>query len=133
MSTDAAFWRDRDAKEFAQRCARYQHKDYMQGVEFLRFPKPWVDLEKCKRWVNACKRSGFSTDNVKKDTYICNKHFIGGRGPTDDHPDPVPATATTIDVSYTVLIISLIFLSGRSNLYYQNNKSKRVLKNYYAV
>jgi hypothetical protein len=96
--------------------SRYQHKDYMQGVEFIRFPKPWMDLEKCKRWINACKRSSFTTDNVKKDTYICNKHFIGGKGPTEDHPDPVPATATTIDVSCNVLHITLIFLSVRSNL-----------------
>jgi hypothetical protein len=40
----------------------------MQGVECIRFPK--VDLEKCKRWVNACKRCGFTTDNVKKNPHI---------------------------------------------------------------
>ena len=28
--------------------------------------------------------------NVTKDTYICSVHFVGGNGPTDDYPDPIP-------------------------------------------
>ncbi|CAC5410447.1 unnamed protein product [Mytilus coruscus] len=127
----------------------------MEGVEFIRFPKPWRDREKCTRWINACRntmaevsrqkyylklvsqcstlyrklvqsttlfllpeyyivipvlnssfvgslrpyrREGFTTDRVKRDTYICSKHFVGGRGPTDSDPDPVPATTTPSDV-----------------------------------
>ena len=30
-STDAAFWRDRDAKEYAPKCAKYQHNDSLQS------------------------------------------------------------------------------------------------------
>ncbi|CAC5392815.1 unnamed protein product [Mytilus coruscus] len=37
-------------------------------------------------------------DRVKKDTYICSKHFVGGRGPTDSDPDLIPATTTPSDV-----------------------------------
>lgn len=44
------------------------------------------------------RREGFTTDRVKRDTYICSKHFVGGRGPTDSDPDPVPATTTPSDV-----------------------------------
>jgi hypothetical protein len=32
-------------------------------------------------------------DSVTKDTYICTKHFVGEKGPTLSHPDPVPALA----------------------------------------
>ena len=53
------------------------------------FPKPKVDLEKCKRWVQNCGRKYFTIDNVTKDTYICSLHFVGGNGPTDEHPDPI--------------------------------------------
>ncbi|XP_074650864.1 uncharacterized protein LOC141905755 isoform X2 [Tubulanus polymorphus] len=28
-------------------------------------------------------------------TFICSKHFVDGKGPTEKFPDPVPATATT--------------------------------------
>ena len=27
---------------------------------------------KCQRWVIACGRKGFTTNNVRKDTYICS-------------------------------------------------------------
>mgnify|MGYP001545778337 CR=1 FL=1 len=32
-------------------------------------------------------------------TFICSKHFVGGKGPTELHPDPIPATATMAEVS----------------------------------
>ena len=28
---------------------------------------------------------------MKKDTYICSFHFVGQKGPTEEHPDPVKA------------------------------------------
>ena len=46
---------------------------------------------KCQRWVIACGRKGFTTNNVKKDTYICSIHFEGGKGPTMKYPNPIKA------------------------------------------
>uniref|UniRef100_A0A8C6SJG8 THAP-type domain-containing protein n=2 Tax=Neogobius melanostomus TaxID=47308 RepID=A0A8C6SJG8_9GOBI len=74
--------------------SRYGHRDHMKGVVFIPFPKPRRALEKCERWVRACKREGFKAENVTKDTYICSLHFVGGKGPTLENPDPIPATAT---------------------------------------
>ena len=46
--------------------------------------------EKCERWVRACsRRDGFSVDKITRSTYICSLHFVGGGGPTPQHPDPI--------------------------------------------
>ena len=79
--------------------SRYPDRPEMEGVFFIRFPQSKKDPEKCMRWANACSRQNFSVENVKKDTYICSLHFVGGKGPTTDHPHPIPATATKFDVS----------------------------------
>ncbi|XP_045161347.2 uncharacterized protein LOC123526320 [Mercenaria mercenaria] len=78
--------------------SRYPERAEMRDVFFIRFPKPGKDFEKCQRWVKACCRVGFDETWVKKDTYICSLHFVGGNGPTDLHPDPIPANATKYDV-----------------------------------
>ncbi|XP_053402864.1 uncharacterized protein LOC128558078 [Mercenaria mercenaria] len=78
--------------------SRYLDRPEMKDVFFIRFPKPGKDFEKCVRWVKACSRKGFDETWVKKDTYICSIHFVGGKGPTDLHPDPIPANATKYDV-----------------------------------
>ena len=53
------------------------------------FPHPVKNLEKCKRWAQNCSRKYFSVANITKDTYICSLHFVGGHGPTEEHPDPI--------------------------------------------
>ncbi|XP_076349849.1 uncharacterized protein LOC143246664 [Tachypleus tridentatus] len=75
--------------------SRYSGKESMRGVVFIPFPKPRRSREKCERWVRACLRKDFSIQNVTKNTYICSKHFVDGTGPTQDHPDPVPANYTS--------------------------------------
>lgn len=62
------------------------------------FPKPKTQREKCERWVRLCGRKYFGVDNVNKDKYMCSKHFVGGNGPSIDHPDPLPASATDYEV-----------------------------------
>ena len=57
------------------------------------FPKPNKQPEKCKRWVQNCGRKVFTVKNVNKDTYICSLHFVGGKGPTEEFPDPVKCGA----------------------------------------
>jgi len=71
--------------------SRNADEDYMVGVSWIPFPKPHLQADKCARWIKACGRSDFKECNVKKWTYICSKHFVGGNGPTAIHPDPVPA------------------------------------------
>ena len=65
------------------------------------FPKPHIDRDKCERWIRACRREGFGTDKVTKHTYICSLHFIGGSGPTVEHPYPIDATASPAQASNT--------------------------------
>ena len=52
-----------------------------------------VKTAKVKKWVHACGRA-FSIKNIKKDTFICASHFIGGCGLTKEDPDPLLATLT---------------------------------------
>ncbi|XP_070544938.1 uncharacterized protein [Ptychodera flava] len=74
--------------------SRYQHREYMTGVSFVRFPKPVTQPEKCDRWIRACCRADdFGRHRITQDTYVCSRHFVGGNGPTEDYPDPIPATA----------------------------------------
>ena len=70
----------------------------MKDVFFIRFPQKHRELEKCARLAKACSRQNFTADSVKKYTYICSLHFVNGSGPTSDHPDPIPATATKYEV-----------------------------------
>ena len=72
---------------------RYRHREGMEGVRFIPFPKPLSQKEKCERWIKACGRplEDFNVGKIKRCTYICSKHFIGGNGPTPEHPDPIPA------------------------------------------
>ena len=65
----------------------------MKGVFFIPFPKPRSQPEKCARWIRACAQpqEDFNESLVTKDTYICCKHFVGGKGATSSHPDPIPA------------------------------------------
>ena len=28
----------------------------MQGVKIFHFPKPWIDVESCRKWLHACGR-----------------------------------------------------------------------------
>ena len=80
--------------------SRYADRDYMQGVFWINFPKPKRNEVKCRKWIAACGRENFTIEKVKKWTYICSKHFVGGNGPTEAHPDPVPATYTSAQVKY---------------------------------
>lgn len=77
--------------------SRYAESEHMEGVSWFPFPKPITQLEKCQRWVKLCGRKNFTVANVNKSTYICSKHFLSGR-PTEEHPDPIPAAGTSLDI-----------------------------------
>ena len=75
--------------------SRYPERPEMAGVFFLTFPKPLTKREKCLRWIKACGRphDTFNIQKINRATYICSLHFVGRKGPTAEHPDPIPATA----------------------------------------
>ena len=88
---------------------RYRHREDMQGVYFIPFPKPITQKEKCERWIKTCGRPAedFNVQKIKRCTYICSKHFVGGHGPTIDHPDPIPALLHT-DEQVSVIFVYFI-------------------------
>ena len=88
------------------------------------FPKPHIDRDKCERWIRACRREGFGDDKVTKHTYICSMHFIGGSGPTVEHPDPIDATASPAHVSDTNSDVT-VMLVNRHRVRDQTLQSKQ--------
>ncbi|XP_066920117.1 uncharacterized protein [Clytia hemisphaerica] len=54
--------------------------------------------EKAKRWAHKCGRKGFDQTKITKDTYICSLHFHGGKGHTEDNPEPILATLSSTEV-----------------------------------
>lgn len=99
----------------------------MDGVFFIPFPKPKTQREKCERWVRLCGRKYFGVDNVNKDTYMCSKHFVGGNGPSIDHPDPLPASATDYEVRVLSSKRKRKSPAQRSTLEISFSKSKKKL------
>jgi len=68
---------------------------------FIPFPKPKHGLERCQRWINACSREDFTVKNINYNTYICAVHWPGGKGPTDEFPDPFKANLTSEEIDRT--------------------------------
>ena len=66
---------------------------------FLPFPKPSLDIAKCKRWLVDCSRELFTEKNVTRNTYICALHWPGEKGPTAEFPDPLKANLTRAQAS----------------------------------
>ncbi|XP_057675554.1 uncharacterized protein si:ch73-311h14.2 [Corythoichthys intestinalis] len=84
--------------------SRYYDRPHMKDVFFIRFPKPKTQRDKCERWIDLCGRPRyqFNASKVKSFTFICSKHFVGGHGPTDENPDPLPAIVCSEEVEHTV-------------------------------
>ncbi|XP_060082308.1 uncharacterized protein LOC132561625 [Ylistrum balloti] len=76
-----------------------RYSERVEGISFHVFPKPKTNLEKCMRWIKLCNRphSQLNVDWINKNTFVCSKHFVGGKGPTFLHPDPVPHTCGPTD------------------------------------
>ena len=55
--------------------SRYKHREDMEGVFFMPFPKPKSQPEKCRAWIRLCGRpyETFNEKMITKDTYICSK------------------------------------------------------------
>ncbi|XP_062584151.1 uncharacterized protein LOC134279217 [Saccostrea cucullata] len=68
------------------------------GVKLILFPKPKTNLEKCLRWIKACGRphDQLNVQRINKHKAVCSKHFVGGDGPTEQFPDPIPADGSVL-------------------------------------
>ena len=72
----------------------------MQGVTFFTIPDLLADPNKHKRWIHLCGRADLTTKSTHDPSkarwqrFICSKHFVGGNGPTEQNPDPLPANYT---------------------------------------
>ncbi|XP_061684081.1 zinc finger protein 665-like isoform X2 [Syngnathoides biaculeatus] len=73
-----------------------RYPERLLGGHLVRFPTPKRNLEKCMRWIKACGRphEQLNVSKINKHKAICSKHFVGGHGPTELFPDPVPADAS---------------------------------------
>ena len=65
---------------------------------FIPFPKPSQGLERCQRWINAISRENFTIKNVTRNTYVCALHWPGGKGLTEEFPDPLKANFTETQI-----------------------------------
>ena len=66
-------------------------------VTFFHFPGQKRQTERRNRWILACSRA--NSFKCTKDSYVCSLHFVGENGPTNENPDPIPATASKDRVS----------------------------------
>ena len=55
------------------------------------------------KWVKLCENAKTTEpSDIKRNHYVCSKHFIGGAGPTEEHPDPVPAVVGEIETAHSI-------------------------------
>uniref|UniRef100_A0A3Q2PLK0 THAP-type domain-containing protein n=1 Tax=Fundulus heteroclitus TaxID=8078 RepID=A0A3Q2PLK0_FUNHE len=87
--------------------SRYADRPHMKDVFFINFPKFKTAKKKCVRWVHLFGRPSqqFNPEKVTKFTYICSKHFVGRKGPTEENPDPFPATSCSKQVRFFLCFI----------------------------
>ena len=88
------------------------------GKRFHPFAKPWMDREKCLRWILASGRKDITTDDINKHYYVCEDHFVNG-SPSAENPDPLPhisVVCKSVFVGYSLtkrtVIVLLCFRSG---------------------
>ena len=66
-------------------------------VTFHHFLTEIRDKEQRKTWIRACcRKDGFV---CTKDSYVCSLHFVDKKGPTEEYPNPISATASRDTVS----------------------------------
>ncbi|XP_046570809.1 uncharacterized protein LOC124279051, partial [Haliotis rubra] len=70
-----------------------RYPERLEGGFFVRFPTVKRNEEKCKRWIKACGRphEQLNLSRINQHKAVCSKHFVGGKGPSREYPDPVPA------------------------------------------
>src|SRR5277367_6879759 len=82
-------------RPFAKTCIEYRNQ---VGEHIV---KKCEQCQKAERWLNNCKRADGKFSHlwqINKNKYVCSTHFYGGDGPTPTNPDPIPATASNVQV-----------------------------------
>ncbi|GFN88746.1 Zinc finger protein 271 [Plakobranchus ocellatus] len=79
--------------------SRHKDQPHMEGITFHFFPNATRKPEQCARWVAACQRPQFTLEKVTRTMVVCSKHFIGGKGPTEEYPDPMPDHIISFETS----------------------------------
>lgn len=103
----------RNDTRYPQRIKRNSKGD---EVSFLHFPGAKYHNTKRERWIRACNRH--DDFNCTNHSYICSLHFVGGNGPTYQHPDPIQAVecrARRIYVSYESMKLIIIVITKTSS------------------
>jgi hypothetical protein len=72
---------------------------FKEGMSLKSRRKQEARTEKAKQWVHLCGRAGFTLDKITRNTYICSLHFIGGKGPTEENPNPIKANLLPSEMS----------------------------------
>ena len=107
----------RCAWETSNTDSRYPKR--LVNVKFHRFPSVTKEKERREIWICACRLGDVFIRT--KESYVCSLHFVGKKGPTEEHNNQIPATASRetyvkwkIDCFYKILYIIL-------NILYLNN------------
>ena len=87
---------------------QHLQKDDAMSVSLYSFPSLKKSRERREIWIRACcQGDGFV---CQKDSYICGFHIMGGNGPTEEYPDPIPTTADANKVRGFFKIFSGIYI-----------------------
>ena len=76
-------------------------------VKFFHFPGAVRQNKRRQRWITACHRGDSCV--CTKDSCICSIHFVGGNGPTKEHPDPISAVARKEKVGLSVFPLMILW------------------------
>ena len=69
---------------------------YGEPIKFVHFPGKVRNAAKAQRWIHACRWPScqLSLKKLSYHHYMCSLQFIGENGPSDESPDPLPATVS---------------------------------------
>ena len=84
-------------------------------VKFFHFPGAVRQNERRQKWIRACHRGDSFV--CTKDSYICSLHFVGGKGPTKEDPDPISVVASKERVSLSICAFVTLFVVSINILY----------------
>ncbi len=50
----------------------------MQGIKFYPVSKPWIDLQRCQKWIKMCGRTHeqLNVSKFRGRDYVCSKVFL---------------------------------------------------------
>ena len=91
-----------------------------KSVKFYHFPSLEKEKLRRKAWIKPCCWGNNFV--CTKHSYICGFHFVCNNGPTDKHPDLIPATASREKVrqcmfalaKFAYILLYFTYLTGKA-------------------